>query len=98
MCVGKGMIVRRYQQEPDWDKKTNDHEPLVTKLGLKDNRLLNRNWVRIELWPCGDLFSQAVNDWEVKVDDRKTGDLEGILIIGTQTGATHAWRPQPQTR
>jgi len=32
--------------------------------------------------------------WEVTVTHRDTGELEGTLIIGAETGATHAWQPQ----
>jgi TPP-dependent indolepyruvate ferredoxin oxidoreductase alpha subunit len=32
--------------------------------------------------------------WEVIVTNRNTGEPEGTLIIGAETGATHAWQPQ----
>ncbi len=31
--------------------------------------------------------------WEVSVVDRKSAELQGTLLIGAETGATHAWRP-----
>jgi 2-oxoglutarate ferredoxin oxidoreductase subunit alpha len=31
--------------------------------------------------------------WEVPVVDRRSGDLQGTLVIGADTGATHQWQP-----
>jgi hypothetical protein len=33
--------------------------------------------------------------WEVPVVDRRSGDLQGTLVIGADTGATHQWQPGP---
>ncbi len=72
MCIGKGMIVRRFQEEPDYLMDSNDHAPLVEVLGLKDNKLVDRNFVRIELWPTDELTSTNPDDWDFKVDEEGT--------------------------
>jgi len=55
MCVGKAMLIRRGQTEPDYLLDSNDHQPLLEKFNLKDDTLNDRNFVRVELWParCG---------------------------------------------
>ena len=49
MCIGKGMLVRRGKKWPDYAMDSNDHQPLVEGLGLKDDKLDDRDFVRIEL-------------------------------------------------
>ena len=72
MCIGKGMLIRRYQLEPDYVMDSNDHQPLVEKLGLRDDKLLDRNFVRIEMLPLKSLTSTKYEDWEFKVDEEGT--------------------------
>ena len=74
MCIGKGMIIRRGQTQPDYLRNSNGHEPLVRKLELRDDKpAMLRNFIRIECLPLGALDSVKPKDWEVRVDE--TGDL-----------------------
>ena len=68
MCRGKAFICRRFEQVPDYSKITNDHEPIISRLNLDDTRS-HRNFVRIEMLPCGNLFSTSRDDWEFTVDE-----------------------------
>jgi len=72
MCIGKGMIVTRVHGEPLFRMDSNDHAPIVEKFNLRDTKLVDRDWVRIELLPCGDLFSTKEADWEYRVDEEGT--------------------------
>jgi hypothetical protein len=40
----------------------------------------------------GDDYPEPI--WKVVIVDRKTGDPQGTLLIGAETGATHDWQPQ----
>lgn len=40
----------------------------------------------------GDDYPEPI--WKVFIVDRKTGDPQGTLLIGAETGATHDWQPQ----
>ena len=72
MCIGKGMIVRRKQEWPDYAMDSNNHQPLVEKLELKDDKLVDRDFVRIELCPLKSLTSTKPADWGFNVDEKGT--------------------------
>ena len=69
MCTGKGMIIRRNKTRPDYAMDSNDHAPLVHKLKLKDDKLEDRDFVRIELLPLNSLTSTKPKEWEFRVDE-----------------------------
>jgi len=69
MCIGKGMIIRRGQIWPDYVMSSNDHQPLVEKFKLEDDKLIDRDFVRIELLPLNSLTSIKPKDWEFRVDE-----------------------------
>lgn len=74
MCIGKAMIIRKGQQQPDYAIDSNDHQPLVKLLHLRDDKPAElRNFIRIELWPKNSLTSTNPNDWEFRIDE--TGNL-----------------------
>lgn len=72
MCIGKGMIIRKGRISPDYALDSNDHSPLVKKLKLKDDKLEDRDFVRIELWPKNSLTSTKEKDWGFRVDEAGT--------------------------
>jgi 2-oxoglutarate/2-oxoacid ferredoxin oxidoreductase subunit alpha len=47
--------------------------------------------IRFERAPANG-FGEPV--WQIEVVDRKTGSRLGDLLLGQETGSTHAWRPQ----
>lgn len=57
-----------------WDPNTSSHEQLIGKANLKDNKLDDRDFVRIEIAPrtreC--IASRQREDWKLKVDEEKT--------------------------
>jgi len=69
MCIGKGMLATRWSEEPVYVLDSNDHSPLVEKIQAKDDSQFGRSFVRIEIWPCGPLFSRRKSDWEFRVDE-----------------------------
>jgi len=54
-----------------WDKNGNSHEKLIEKTSWKDDKLENRDFVRIEINPK-NLFSKNKKDWSFKVDEKGT--------------------------
>jgi hypothetical protein len=66
------MIIRRGQRRPDYVLNSNGHDPLIKKFKLKDDRLIDRKFVRIECLPLGSLTSVDPSDWEVNVDEHGT--------------------------
>ena len=72
MCIGKGMIIRRGQQWPDYDTKTNDHQPLVEKFKLRDDKLIDRDFVRIEVLALRDWSSAEPENWRARIDEKET--------------------------
>ena len=56
-----------------WDKKTSSHEELIRKAKLKDDKLEDRDFVRIEISPSeGALWRKTREGWLLKVDEEKT--------------------------
>jgi len=69
MCIGKGMIAVRGKTEPLYLMDSNDHAPIVAKFNLKDEKLIDRDFVRLELLPLGSLTSIRKSEWLVHVDE-----------------------------
>ena len=66
-CIAtrKGKII--------WDKNKTAHEELIKKAGLKDDKLEDRDFVRLEMTPNKrGLFTQKKSDWNYKVDEQGT--------------------------
>jgi len=54
-----------------WDKDIETHSELITKFGLKDDKLENRDFVRIEVAPK-NIMSKKKSDWVFTLDEPKT--------------------------
>jgi hypothetical protein len=54
-----------------WDKEIVNHTELITKFGLTDTKLLDRDFVRIEITPK-NILSKKKSDWTYKLDEEKT--------------------------
>jgi len=54
-----------------WDRDITSHEELVKKYSLKDDKLENREFVRLEIKPT-DIRSKRKSDWMFKVDEEGT--------------------------
>jgi len=54
-----------------WDRDATSHEKLIEKAGLKDDKLENRDFVRIEVTPT-KITSKKRSDWKLKVDEEGT--------------------------
>ena len=48
------------------------HESIVEEYNLKDVSLINRNWVRIEVYPKDYNYTLDVNTWKFQVDEEET--------------------------
>jgi hypothetical protein len=56
-----------------WDKMFSSHEELIKKAGLKDDKLEDRDFVRLEYVPNKiGLFTQKKEDWVYSVDEKGT--------------------------
>jgi len=57
-----------------WNKDSNSHEDQIKKTGFVDDKLVDRDFVRIEVVPRKPelIFSKKRADWELKVDEPKT--------------------------
>jgi hypothetical protein len=56
-----------------WDKLQNSHEELILKAGLKDDKLENRDFVRIEVTPKNmEAPTRNLEDWRYKEDEEAT--------------------------
>jgi hypothetical protein len=56
-----------------WDKLQNSHEDLILKAGLKDDKLENRDFVRIEVTPINvEAPTRNLEDWRYKEDEEAT--------------------------
>ena len=72
MCEYFSCIVLR-NKKVLWDKNTISHEDLIEQYNLKDNKLNNRDFIRIEIIPK-DILTVTKNkeDWIFKIDEEKT--------------------------
>jgi hypothetical protein len=56
-----------------WDPAIKSHEELVEKYGLKDAKLQDRDFVRLEITPPNnDVMNKKRGDWKYKVDEEGT--------------------------
>lgn len=56
-----------------WDGNSSSHEDLIAKAGLKDDKLEDRDFVRVEYTPSKNgLFTLDRKDWAFKVDEKGT--------------------------
>jgi hypothetical protein len=69
MCIGKGFIAVKGKDKLLYEMDSNDHQPIVDKHSLKDDTLINRNFVRLEARPLGSLTSRKVKDWTINIDE-----------------------------
>ena len=73
MCKFWSCILTR-EGKVLWDKNITSHEKLVGTNGLKDAKLKNRDFVRIEITPNPPLgiTSRSRSDWTYKIDEEGT--------------------------
>jgi hypothetical protein len=73
MCNFWSCIITR-DRRVIWNKDSNSHEEQIKKAGLKDDKLEDRDFVRIEISPKTReaIFSKKPADWALKVDEDKT--------------------------
>jgi len=55
-----------------WDANETSHEKLVAKAGVKDDKLVDRDFVRVELKPSGAQLFDDPKTWSFKVDEKGT--------------------------
>jgi len=72
MCIGKGMIAVKGMEKLLYEIDSNDHSPIIQKNNLKDDTLINRSFVRLEILPLGSLTSLELKDWKIRVDEEGT--------------------------
>lgn len=59
---------------PKFSMDHDSHESLIKDAGIKDDRIFERNFVRVQISPRGDWFDPMVrfNGWLISVDEEKT--------------------------
>ena len=72
MCIGKAFISTKGSDKLLYVMDSNDHSPIIQKYGLKDDTLINRNFVRLEALPLGSLTSKNIKDWKIRIDEEGT--------------------------
>ena len=70
MCKFWSCLVTR-QGKVVWNGNINSHAELITKAGLKDDKLVDRDFVKIEITPVKELTVSRKN-WVLRVDDEGT--------------------------
>jgi len=57
-----------------WSDATSSHETIIKENNLKDNKLQDKDFVRLEVHPKNkiDLFSKNAKNWEFKIDESNT--------------------------
>ena len=81
MCNFWSCILTR-EGDVLWAPDTDSHEDLVTRHGLNDHKLWDRDFVRIEINPTNSL-SKSKGDWRYKVDE------EGTLPVWYEADTRH---------
>lgn len=72
MCKFWSAILTR-DRRVLWDRDISSHEELIRKFGLKDDKLADRDFVRVEVTPkTGKLASKKKSDWVLKIDELDT--------------------------
>ena len=70
MCIGKAMIICKGSRYPKYLMDSNDHEPLVKKLHLKDDQPPElKKFIRVEMLPIGSLTSTNPDCWNFHIDE-----------------------------
>ena len=69
MCIGKAMIIKKHARYPDYLRDSNSHTDIIKSLNLRDDKLPDRNFVKIECWPKASLTSTDITDWEFRIDE-----------------------------
>lgn len=90
MCNYFSCLVKR-NLEIVWDGNLSSHEELVKNAGLKDDKLENREFVRLELMPNEQgFFTQKQEDWVFKVDEKET--LPAWFLKNQKVIEEKAWK------
>ena len=57
-----------------WSEATSSHEEIIKENNLKDNKLIDRDFIRLEVHSKNkiDLFSKNAKNWEFKIDEANT--------------------------
>ena len=71
MCKFFSAIITR-DKKIVWDRNTNSHEDLLKKAGLEDDKLHDRDFVRIEYTQKTGKFSVKKQDWLYTEDEERT--------------------------
>jgi hypothetical protein len=69
MCQFWSCIIDRHLKV-HYDGNDSNHEEIIKKAGLTDNKLIDRDFVRIEITPSK--LTMNPKDWTLKVDEEKT--------------------------
>lgn len=72
MCIGKAFLAIRRKRLPVYLTNSKDHEPLVKEYDLKDDKLIDRDFVRLEARPNNSLTSTKPGGWDIVVDEKET--------------------------
>ena len=71
MCKFFSCIVVRDGLELLWTEQ-DSHETIISRAGLVDDKLENREFVRLEIQPPNEDISRPVNEWTFTVDEKGT--------------------------
>lgn len=73
MCNFWSAVITK-QGKVFWSKENSSHEVILKAAGLKDDKLADRDFVRVEIAPMSKalLFSKREEDWAFKVDEEGT--------------------------
>ena len=89
MCKWMSMLIDRNGKV--WmDGNITSHEELVKKSGWKDDRLENRDFVRVEISPKPKTFSAKRENWIFKVDEE--GTLPKWYSENREKNETACWK------
>src|SRR3990167_6414988 len=72
MCKAKSFICVKGETEPRWSQKHDSHAELIAEIGLKDEALHLRKFVKIEYFPVNDNWFSPSDKWTFRVDEEKT--------------------------
>ena len=92
MCNFKSLVCIKGETEPRWSDKFDSHGKLLDSLGLKDDALHLRKFVKIEYIPNKwgkNLEAPPRNKWTFKVDEEST--LPGWFEDDRQLWEDRCW-------
>ena len=73
MCKFFSAIVKRDLEVVHAVEIDDSHESIIKKYKLKDDKLINRDFVRLELTPKdNDVFNHKITNWNYEVDEEGT--------------------------